>query len=67
MKKMTMHDMAERYKLMDCVGGNYKCPKCEKEFEFKLTNFYGFHFTKGLIYKCPHCNKSFTLGIIVEE
>ena len=63
MKKLTIHEMAERYKIMSSIGGTVKCPHCNKEFDFSLTDFKGLHFTSGLVYYCPHCNKIITLEI----
>lgn len=67
MKKLTMHEMAERYKIMSCIGGEYKCPKCKKGFDFCLTNFDGLHLVDGLCYKCPHCGKMFSLKIYIKN
>lgn len=63
MKKLTIHEMAERYKIMSSIGGTVKCPHCNKEFDFSLTDFDGIHLTAGLYYRCPHCNKIISLEI----
>lgn len=63
MKKLTIHEMAERYKIMSGIGGTIKCPHCKEKFDFSLTDFKGLHLTAGLYYYCPHCNKIISLEI----
>ena len=67
MKKLTIHEMAERYKIMSGIGGTINCLHCNKSFDFSLTDFEGLHLTAGLYYRCPHCKHILSLEICVVD